>query len=154
MEKLKSMTVLCDNCVNAEYAKDGWYSEQLGEKIIVQGDKELDIYEIPFLIIDNIVVLKVEQSTTPKDLLKILKDREIDAIVLENSVSLLDDDIYCFDNEDDVVDYVIEQNKPFTFIDITASYLQDSMKESEEKKSKIMQLCKVSGDNKILTIDF
>ena len=78
---------------------------------------------------------------------------DIDAIVLENSVSILDEDIYCFDNEDDVVDYVIKQNKPFTFIDITASCLQDLMEESEEKKSKIMHLVKVSGDNKILTID-
>lgn len=141
-------------CENTEEAKEYWYLEHLGPKIIIQRDKELDIDEIPSLTIDNTVVLKVEQSTTSKDLLRILKKREIDAIVLENSVSILDDDIYCFDNEDDVVDYVIKQNKPFTFINITALSLQDSMKESEEKKSKIMQLCKVSGDNKILTIDF
>ena len=147
MKKLKNMTIMCEN---AEEAKEYWYLEQLGKNIIIKSDKELNVYDIPCLIINNTVVLKVEESTTSKDLLGVLKHNGMDAIVLQDTIDILDEDIYYFNNEDDLVDYVIEQNKPFTFIDITAEYLQEWYNEDEEKQTRIKQLYKVSGDNKIL----
>ena len=71
----------------------------------------------------------------------------LDAIVLENTTTILEDSFY-FEDENDTYDYIIEQGKPFKFTSTTADVIKDDLwEENEEKATK---LWKVSKDDSIL----
>ena len=128
--------------------QDCIYMPYLGNFLNFKDDKELDICDIPYLVIGNTITIKTPINMTSKDILNILKvHSNLDAIVLENTTTILEDSFY-FEDENDTYDYIIEQGKPFKFTSTTADVIKDDLwEENEEKATK---LWKVSKDDSIL----
>jgi len=128
--------------------QDCIYMPYLGNFLNFKDDKELDICDIPYLVIGNTITIKTPINMTSKDILNILKvHSNLDAIVLENTTTILEDSFY-FEDENDAYDYIIEQGKPFKFTSTTADVIKDDLwEENEEKATK---LWKVSKDDSIL----
>ena len=128
--------------------QDCIYMPYLGNFLNFKDDKELDICDIPYLVIGNTITIKTPINMTSKDILNILKvHSNLDAIVLENTTTILEDSFY-FEDENDAYDYIIEQGKPFKFTSTTADVIKDDL--LEENKEKATKLWKVSKDDSIL----
>lgn len=153
-KKAKNVTLMYGNNDNdsdiVDIIIDAIYAPYLGNFLHFKEDedKELDLYDIPYLVIGDTITIKTTSNITSKDILNKLKEYcNLDAIVLENPTTILEDSFY-FEDISDAYDYIIEQGKPFKFDTITASGIRDSLWEENYEKAK--KLWEVSKDDNIL----
>lgn len=147
------MTIVCndidklrkiyfDKCVNAEYIVN-----ITDEKKIFEIAKE----ELEIIQISDTVVLSVNELCSVEDMLRELKINGLNAIVLENPATTYDKKYIGFKTLDELINFVINENIKFKFIDSTANEL--STNSNEKTSSLYTKLYEVSDDTNILPED-
>jgi len=138
-----------DDIEIVDIIQDAIYMPYLGNFLNFKEYKELDIWDIPYLVVGDTITVKTPINMTSQDILNKLKEHSnLDAIILENTTTILGDSFY-FEDDNDAYDYIIEQGKPFKFTSTTALMIKDSLwKENSEKAQKLWE---VSKDDSILT---
>ena len=156
MNKLKDITIVCDD---TELVRDHWNDIHLGEAIVFnKNNEELDIFDMPYLEIADTIILKAVPSITSKDIIKILKlNPDINAILVENTLSTFDDEYFFTDDEEVLIDTIIQSNTKYTLLDLTIEAISELVYEKGsdnevflKKVHKVYELC---GDPKIYPKD-
>ena len=156
MEKLKDIAILCDD---TEVVKDYWNDVHLdGMMVFNKNNEELDIFDMPYLEIGDTIILKAVPSITSKDIIKILKQNtDINAILIENTVSTFDDKYFFTDDLEILMDTIIESNEKYDLLDITieaiAELLYEKGSDDEVFLEKVNKVYKVCGDPKVYPED-
>lgn len=153
MYKLKNMTIVCENSQKANEIYHDDMFHKYGH-IMTCDCKEYESYEIKTLnITDTTSVLKVHPNTSAKDLIGLLKNQKIDAIVLENSVDMFNDEYLIFENLDEFMDSIIEKNQKYELTENTASRIQDYLvtSKTEEQRKKVEKIFEICNDERVLT---
>ena len=151
--KFKQMTIVCndieklkkiyfDKCVNVEYVVNITDEENICEV----AKNELEIMQI-----SDTVILSVNESYSVEDMLEELKVNGLNAIVLENSATTYDKKYIGFKALEELIDFVINENKKFKFISDTANELSTNW--NEKTSSLYTKLHEVSDDGYMLTIE-
>ena len=156
MEKLKDIAILCDD---TEVVKDHWNDVHLGGLMVFnKNNEELDIFDMPYLEISDTIILKAVPSIISKDIIKILKlNPDINAILVENTLSTFDDEYFFTDDEEVLMDTIIQSNEKYDLLDLTIESISELVydkgyedKDFLEKVHKVYELC---GDPKIYPKD-
>jgi len=156
MNKLKDITIVCDD---TELVRDHWNDIHLGEAIVFnKNNEELDIFDMPSLEIGNTIILKAVPSITSKDIIKILKlNPDINAILVENTLTTFDDEYFFTDDEEVLIDTIIQSNVKYSLLDITTESISELLYEKgyedEVFLEKIHKVYKLCGDPKIYPKD-
>ncbi len=156
MEKLKDIAILCDD---TEVVKDYWNDVHLGGMMVFnKNNEELDIFDMPYLEIGYTIILKAVPSITSKDIIKILKlNPDINAILVENTLSTFDDEYFFTDDLEILIDTIIESNEKYDLLDITieaiAELLYEKGSDDEVFLEKVNKVYKICGDPKVYPED-
>ena len=146
------MTIVCNDIFKL---REIYFNKFVNVTYIIDITDEEEIYEIAkdklkIMQISATVILSVDEFCSIEDMLGELKAHDLDAIVFENLTTTYNQKYIGFKTLDELIDFVINENKKCTFMRNTADELSDEHEKSNNKAMIIQKLYEVSCDNMIL----